>query len=181
VIFILTFVRFPSFGKVANIADAISFVAAFGLVPLSFYEHARSIKPSDQIVLYLSGLLILNLLQCIIWIQHEHQRAILTFSCLNIGIEALLLGVEGRSKSSILAGPFNKLPPEEKVGILNTAFFWWINSFLFQGYQNTPSAAGLPPVDRKIHSAPLKSAILRTWNQRGISFARFLWFVADSL
>jgi ATP-binding cassette subfamily C (CFTR/MRP) protein 1 len=149
------------------------------LIPLSVYEHTRSIKPSDQIVLYLSGLLILNLLQVVIGIHHEHQRAISTFSWLNIGFEALLLGVEGQSKRSILASPHNKLPPEERVGILNSSYFWWINSFLFQGYQNGPSVAGLPPVDRKIQSAPLKSAILRNWDQRGIPNARFLQIIAD--
>jgi ATP-binding cassette subfamily C (CFTR/MRP) protein 1 len=114
------------------------------------------------------GSLVVDSLYFTLSSQHEHPRALRIFTCLHLVVKTFLLALEIQSKSSLLISPYNKLPPEETAGILSSILFWWINSFLFRSYRNAPTVGNLPPVDQKILSTPLKSAILRAWDRRGM-------------
>lgn len=148
------------------VSQAISFVAGVGICVLSFFEHRRSVRPSDLLSLYLLLALTGYVVEVAIWTNHEETPVLALLR--NLLVLALLL-VENLGKESFLRPHYKHLSPEETSGFLGWTFFWWINPILKKGYDSILVGDDLPPVDGELTSKHLRRRILIAWDKRGLS------------
>lgn len=150
---------------IASFASSLS--ATLGLSLLLFLEHRRSHRSSDLGTLYL----VASILCDIILLTSPTETAIHTtvrrLVLVRFLVYVVLLILEcfgGRPAF----GVFDKSQsPEELGGILNRAFFGWINPILVQGYKNILINKNLPPLSCDLKPGAIRKAMLHAWNQRG--------------
>lgn len=143
----------------------LGLVAALGVVYLSFQEQRRSIRPSTLILSYLTA----SSLCDTIWLTLPPLSGAHPLRALQLFLKLTLLVLESQGKESILLEEYRGLPPEEYSSILGTAFFWWINGLLAQGYNRMLGSDNqLPPIDRKLNSSGLRRDVLKAWDGRGL-------------
>lgn len=83
-------------------------------------------------------------------------------------IRLTLIILESRSKTgSMDTSLVELLSPEEKVGLLNSTFFWWMNDILISGYDRLLCSEDLPSLDQLLTPDTLRGIALRTWDARG--------------
>jgi len=147
--------------------NTISSIAALVFCVLSFVEHRRSPTPSTLLTLYILACFLGSAVELFILPPNVSLDS-LTFPIVSICVELAVLVVECQKKDALLTAPHQQLTPEERSGILERVFFWWINPILKQGFRLNLTDADLPRVGRALESENLRSKILRTWDQRGL-------------
>lgn len=157
--------------KLQLVFAIISFIACIGLVPLIFLEHSRSIKPSELAIVYLIVSLACDVVELtktdnghLILMLVDYSVDLPTFA--NLGIKFALLWIENQGKQAILRDEHAQHSPEELGSVLNTTFFWWINSMLAEGNRSILTEESLPPLDEKLSSGLRRQRALRAWDQR---------------
>ncbi len=174
-IFAKVILTFKDASKTLVASSAISFAAAADICILSYFEHARSIRPSTLVVLYLFASiagLVPQLLLSTRGLGHGADFAVAAFQ---IGLELTLLLIECQTKESILKPSYQPLAPEEISGIFGRTFFWWINPVLKKGNERFLTHSDLPATDRKLSSETLRRNVLRRWDQRSRDIS---WYYA---
>lgn len=153
-------------------ATASSFLGAVGVSLLSFFEHRRSIRPSDTIVLYLLTSLLVDSLH--LWFtladiastRHDH-RVIIQSLLLCLISKGILLITEASGKDKLLLKAARSYAPEETAGILQRTFFWWINPILKRGGSGTLKDDDFQVIDAELSARKLRQSINRLWDSRG--------------
>lgn len=158
---------------------ALSFAAAIDICILSYFEHARSIRPSSLIVIYLFASLVGHATQLSLSTNELGTVDEVAVAASRICLELALLVIECRTKLSILKPLYQQLAPEEFSGIFGRTFFWWINPVLKKGNKTFLKPSDLPATDRKLSSEILRRNALRTWDQRSKLPARPLKDIQD--
>jgi len=94
---------------------------------LSYYEHARSIRPSALIEVYLFFSLLFDVSQVrTLWVSYSGtlDAWLLTAS---VGMKFIVLILEAKEKRSYLSEADVHHGPEETSGIFGRSLFWWLN------------------------------------------------------
>jgi hypothetical protein len=149
-----------------NSAGILSIIAvlvgAMGVSILSFFEHYRSARPSDLIVIYLLVLVLLDILRT--WLLFSSDSVFhlpLFFRLVSMGA---VLVAEAMPKEHLFLSPSLGLAPEETAGVLQRIFFWWINGILTRGILDTDD---LPPLPHDLSADKLRRSMLQAWGRRG--------------
>jgi ATP-binding cassette, subfamily C (CFTR/MRP), member 1 len=144
-------------------------VALASICPLSYYEHTCSVKPADNIVIFLLVSLSLDLTRLALTMSEAGSLGAPYLVALTMPHKVLLIAVESRGKNSLLVMEERQnLAPEQLAGVLNRLFFWWINSILALGNENALKEDALPPIDAQLSSKRLRRRALLAWDQRGM-------------
>lgn len=124
----------------------LAFVDGFLLLLLSHVEHARSVRPSTIINVYL---LFTLLFDCVVartlWLA-DHDSTISRLFTSTVAIKLLVLSSESWEKRPILLSQYQHLSPEATSGILARSVFWWLNSLMRTGFARSLTDHDLLPI-----------------------------------
>lgn len=143
------------------LAASTFLIAIAFLWPLLYLEHQRSIRPADLAVVFL----LTSLVADAVLLFNKPTEAWLLPST-KVILKLLLVATESQGKQAVLVQPYSEQPPEQHAGILNRAFFWWINPILAQGYQKVLNIDALPGLDDQLSSQHIRRHALKAWDQR---------------
>jgi ATP-binding cassette, subfamily C (CFTR/MRP), member 1 len=106
--------------------------------------------------------------------KHAHFSSTILFRCCVHSTLLLLECCVKRSKA--LDESSTPSSPEERHGILNRAFFIWINPILLRGYTSILVNQNLPTLSQYMKPKLTREAIIKSWSQRGQSKSRCIFF-----
>lgn len=152
-------------------ATALSFISGVGVGLLSFFDHRRSIRPSDTIVMYLVASLLVDSLH--LWFMlvdadspsHAEDTTIRSL-LVCIVCKTILLIAEVPGKEKLLVKAHSIYIPEETAGILQRTFFWWLNPIIRRGGSGFLTEQDFQVIDGKLSSETLRQSISRLWDSR---------------
>lgn len=133
----------------------LAFINGFVLLFLSHAEHARSVRPSTTINVYL---LFTLLFDCAIvrtlWLADQDSTISGLFTS-TVAIKLFVLTSEAWEKRPILLSQFQDLSPEVTSGILARSVFWWLNALLRTGFARSLTDHDLFPIDDSLAARTL--------------------------
>ncbi|KAJ6779285.1 hypothetical protein PWT90_07900 [Aphanocladium album] len=164
-------------GHVASASAMASSIAAIAsaifLVPLSQYEHNRTVRPSSLICLYLLATTIFEIARVrTLWLLQPFSLPLATVATISLAVRALLLAIEAQEKGVYLTSAHEKASPECKSGILSRSVYWWINDLFFRGFRSDLSLQDLYNLSESLASKRLTSNLQQRWNDDGIKHSR---------
>lgn len=152
---------------VALASAVLSVLAGVILAALSHFEHARSVRPSFIINLYLIVTALFDAARVRThWLMTDgdnHTLAAVMTASLAVKLVVLLL--EAREKRSLLLGLYSRFSVESTSGLISRSSFWWLNSLLLSGHRNVLSVNDLPAIHEKLDSASLGDQLQSAWGR----------------
>lgn len=151
----------------ASIAAAtVNLMVSLQMIALSWFEDARSVRPSTLLSLYLVVTVLLDLPQArTLWI-HGGLATTAGITSTAVGLKTLFLVLENLGKRRYLLSVYQDLPPESTSGIVNRSFLWWINDTFRRGFRQALAVDDLSRLDPALLSSGLHGAITRAWASR---------------
>ena len=164
-------------------AAVLSFLASLSLLVLSSVEHAKSIRPSSIINVYILFSVLLDLPQArTLWLR-PGPRSIPAVFTVGFCAKAVILYLEARSKRRSLFPPYRLYAPEALVNLYDRTVLWWLNPLFFQGYRGIISIERLYKIDGDLSSESVETNFAPIWrNLRDSSHRRpLLWALSYAL
>ncbi|KAL6231355.1 hypothetical protein BDW75DRAFT_247944 [Aspergillus navahoensis] len=149
--------------RLSNAAIAIGFVTSPIFAWLSFWEHARSLRPSTILNVYLLGTIPMDAARARTLFRMPGNSAIASIFTTIVVCKVVLFVLEAMEKQRLLLD--RGWAPEETAGILNRTFFWWFNPLLLSGYKQALTVDKLLAVDENIRLEKSKDEIRQRWAQ----------------
>ncbi|KAB2571080.1 ABC transporter C family member 4 [Lasiodiplodia theobromae] len=151
-------------------AIAAAVVAAVEVIPmavLSYYDHARSLRPSTLLGCYLLTTLMFDIARVrTLWLMRASSAVTSTFTAA-FSLKALALILETIEKRrSIVAIQSKDAAPEETSGPISRAVFWWVNPLLVVGCRRDLSVVQLPSIGLDMDSETIHHSFESAWAQR---------------
>jgi ATP-binding cassette subfamily C (CFTR/MRP) protein 1 len=154
----------------ASIPSAtLGLAAALIYLPLSYFEHGRTVRPSTLINVYLAASLLLGLPQARTLFSITSQWHLKATYMSVLIAKGLLLLLEAWEKRASLHDQYQSLPVESTSGILNKILFLWINELFKRGYSRLMDVDDLGTIDKSLHSASLLGNVELAWSKRSES------------
>jgi ATP-binding cassette, subfamily C (CFTR/MRP), member 1 len=174
--------------KTASVAaSSVSFASTLMFSVLSYAEHARSLRPSAILNVYLLVSLLLDAATLrTLWLGSSgigggYSNGGLIDSGLPIravfsasfALKAAILVLEAKNKTKYIAerggdsGREAAHNPEEASGIYSQGFFWWLTPLLVTGFKRLLKPLDLFVLDESMSAALLNERFWRHWNQGG--------------
>lgn len=149
----------------AILAASFALANAGFLCLLSYSEHARNVRPSTLMILYLLFSTIMDIVRCrTIWLSSPHLILPRVFTT-SVVLKALLLVSESREKARYLPMSIWKQRPEETSSILNRGVFYWLNRLMIRGSRNILRVEDLYELNDEMTSEQLGRIFLSNWDQ----------------
>ncbi|KAE8421986.1 hypothetical protein BDV36DRAFT_291799 [Aspergillus pseudocaelatus] len=146
-------------------AAALSLVDAVLILCLTYVEDRQLSRPSTLLNVYLLFSTLFDAVQArTLWLNHQSNMA--TVLTAIVGIKAILLCLESRSKAAYLQPPYSKLPPESTSGIINLSLFWWLNALFRMGYRQLITTEDLFDIDPSLKADVIGREMQDAWNIR---------------
>ncbi|RDW64654.1 hypothetical protein BP6252_10305 [Coleophoma cylindrospora] len=153
------------------VSTALSFLASLALIFLTSIEHARSVRPSTIICIYLSFDILLSLPQCrTLWLRN--QKGIGSVFTIGLVIEVIMLWLESRGKRRFLRNPYRLYPPEVLGGIWNRITLWWLNPLFRKGSSTLLTFKTLYNIDNKLSANDVYLKFQRAWESRPLPHSK---------
>ncbi|KAJ5790163.1 ABC transporter integral membrane type 1 [Penicillium psychrosexuale] len=134
------------FSRLRTSAAVLAFVDGFLLLFLSHAEHARSVRPSTIINVYLLFTLLFDsVIARTLWLS-DHDSIISGLFTSTVAIKLFVLTSEAWEKRPILLSQYQDLSPEATSGILARSVFWWLNSLMRTGFARSLTDHDLFPI-----------------------------------
>ncbi|KAF4949196.1 hypothetical protein FGADI_9053 [Fusarium gaditjirri] len=136
-------------------AASLAFIAALLLIPLSWIEHSRALRPSTVIAAYLSVTLLFDVARTrTAWLLipsglNSNYASVLTAAT---ALKALMIYLESRQKEKWLDWDIKQHSPEETSGIWNLGVFFWLNQLFMKGYRVILTLESLYPLDKALEA-----------------------------
>lgn len=132
---LIFWIRQPSFQAMGIVLVAIlNLAAGISIVPLSYIEHSRSVRPSAVLEVYLIISTLLDLRQVRTVFPIEPKSHISAVLLTDICCKVALLALEARGKTSYLRAQYQTLSPESLSGVINSSFLWWLKGIFSAQY-----------------------------------------------
>ncbi|KAJ5885116.1 hypothetical protein N7495_009626 [Penicillium taxi] len=135
------------------------------LMYLSHLEHFRSISPSTVISVFLGTTLLFDLTRLRTLYSMPDSRSMTTWFAISWVIKMITLILEAREKQPLLKRKYENSPIEATSGVLNRAFFWWLNKLLWRGSKAQLTVDSLPALDDNIKAASDPRLLFEKWNK----------------
>ncbi|GJC96884.1 ABC multidrug transporter [Colletotrichum higginsianum] len=150
---------------VSIVASCASFAAAVMFGGLSSIEHAKSLKPSSILNIYMLVSLVLDgAILRTVWLSHLSVTISAVFST-SFALKAVIVILEAWGKTPYLAGGRRSYSPEETSGIYSRGLFWWLTPLLLTGFRRLLKPLDLFVLDRSMSTAVLDERFWRDWNK----------------
>lgn len=156
-------------------AGLLALAAALGLCILSYVEHAKNIRPSSIISIYLLLTLPLDVAQLRTrWLRGDNLAGNGVASGI-LAVKLLVLISEATEKRRILFAAYAEPSPEATSGLYSRSFFWWLIPLFRLGFRNVVNDDDLFAADGDLLSKSLETRFGSYWaNRKSITFWRFL-------
>jgi ATP-binding cassette, subfamily C (CFTR/MRP), member 1 len=151
--------------QVSVAASSLSLLTGLSLALLSHLEHAKAIRPSFLINLYLLATLLFDAARVRTeWLigTDDGYAGALTAS---LSVKCVMLVLEAVEKRSLLLGMERHFSVESTSGIFSRIVFWWLNPLMLSGSKTTLTVDGLPVVHEKLDSADLARDVQPAWEK----------------
>src|ERR1700760_2790883 len=150
----------------ASIASAtIQLFTMLTMVGLELIEHTKALRPSPIILLYLLCSVVADCVLIRTLFLRHYVKPIAGLVTANMSMKLAFLVLENLSKKKYFKTQDRELSPEETIGIIEKAFFWWINSLLLTGRKKILTIEDMYPLDPGIESKRLQADIMSRWSQ----------------
>ncbi|KAJ0414514.1 P-loop containing nucleoside triphosphate hydrolase protein [Aspergillus carlsbadensis] len=148
----------------ATIPTAVlSLITALGLSLVSWLEHARSIRPSYIINVYLFLSVLLDLPRArTLWMLGTYKAIPAVFTCCLI-LRCAMTILESKEKRKILVYDLKEIPKVSTSGPFNHSVFYWLTSLFLHGYKKTLSLHDLYPLSASLKSEQLGVNLQAAW------------------
>ncbi|WEW56917.1 hypothetical protein PRK78_002374 [Emydomyces testavorans] len=149
-------------------ASAITLAGAIGFCLLSYFEHLRTVKPSFLLSTYFLFTILFDAARCrTLWLRpYDGYGYLIALSfTVTVALKVVILLFEAWSKRGILKTEYQSYPPEATSGIINRAFFWWINPLFWFGYSNFVSIEDLYNLDKHLVSERVHERMDIAWSK----------------
>lgn len=144
-------------------ALSLAFIAALGLLPLSIYEHYRSIRPSFVLEVYLLLSILFETVRArTIWMLHENDATAAVFTS-TLVLKVVMFVLESIEKRSLLLPGHQHGSVEATSGTLARAFMVWLHPLLWTGYKREIALADLVFTDDGLSIETLHDKFQSTW------------------
>ncbi|EQL03011.1 ABC transporter [Ophiocordyceps sinensis CO18] len=132
-------------------AAALSLIAAVLVLVVSVFEHARTVKPSALLGVYLFFTLLFDVAQSRNqWLSSRNDAFTKLFTA-SVALKLAVLLVEAQSKARWAMEPrVHAHNPEATSSIFNRSVFFWLNDLLFRGYRKRLAADDLYTLDESL-------------------------------
>jgi hypothetical protein len=147
----------------ASVPSAVLTLIGYLAIPvLSYAEHVKSVRPSS----ILSGYLFVSLLCDVarartLWLR-DNDKIASDFTAA-VALKFGLLLLESIEKRRILLPNFRHYPLEATSGIINRAFFCWLNPLFARGFSKILSYKDLSGLDKHLKSDHLDYLLNSAW------------------
>lgn len=142
-------------------AAAISLVSVIFVSILSPAEHAKSLRPSTVLTLYLLTTCLCDAIRArSLWLAGNVSLAAVFLSA--VGVEFCLLIMESWEKSAFILEKKNH-SPESYAGFINRLFFWWANGVLRAGYKSVLVLEDLYQIEDSLDANTTSVDFHREW------------------
>ncbi|MCJ1404727.1 hypothetical protein MMC11_007953 [Xylographa trunciseda] len=131
--------------------------------PLSYFEHSKSLQPSDLLGLYLFFSFVLDAIHArTLWLLQTASPIPQLFTAA-IVIKAGMVLLESKEKTASIHIDDAKRSPEETSSIFNRALFYWSNSLIVTGYRKILSQVDLYSLGEELSAETLNRKIGIAW------------------
>jgi hypothetical protein len=151
---------------ISLLSAALSVLGAVALAILSHFEHARSVKPSFIINIYLIASVVFDAVRIRTQrLMGEDDNNVLgAVMAASLAVKLVILFLEATEKRALLPGLYAQFSLENTSGLISRSSFWWLNSLLISGHKTVLSLHLLPAIHEKLSSARLASKLQSTWD-----------------
>lgn len=154
-------------------AAVFDLAAAVAIGLLSPLEHAKSLRPSILLSVFLFFTTILDVARTRTEWLLSGSSVIPSLFVTSLAVKCLLVVLEGLSKASHSQAIDR---PEQTSGIYSLSFFAWLNPLIYRGNRGNLRLYDLNPVDQHISSTWVNERVKSRWNS-----SWFLLFYGSSL
>jgi ATP-binding cassette subfamily C (CFTR/MRP) protein 1 len=145
-------------------AAVLNLLVAILVLPLSYLEHKRSVRPSSILCTYFLFSFMFDIAQARTLYLLDYSTADV-FS-LALVLKLLLFIVESRNKSQFLKLQYEDLPPEATAGIVSRSFLWWLNALFSKGSKSILKFEELYGLDPELEAETVGRKMQRAWEKR---------------
>lgn len=145
---------------------ALTFLASIMILPLSYVEHKRSLRPSALLTVYLLLTTLFNAVQTrtVFLLRHTTNIPATMSAALLVGVA--LLAFEIQDKRRILRQAYISSSKEATSGIISWSIFWWLNSLFRTGFGKLLTWEDIDGIDEQLIGEPLGARMLAAWGKR---------------
>jgi len=159
-------------------STALSLASALATVPLSYYEHTRTFRPSTIIGVFLGFTLILDAaIVRTLWLRQD-GLSISVVSSVGMTTKGVMLLLESQPKMPANSNG-QKISKEAASGIYNRILFWWLRPLFSRGYRNNLDLDDLDTLEDEFASADLRIRMKHAWdNSQSAAPQKSRWTLA---
>jgi hypothetical protein len=150
-------------------------VLSLGIGALVVLEHDRSIRPSSIIIAYLLASVLFDAVQLRTLLLTGSRTVVAATLSVTLFLKSTILVLELRSKSRLLRGPYNNVPPEGVSSVISRALYWWTVPLLAAGYRRLLSSVDLFAVDDGMRSTDLGDRLNERVSNAGMQISLSLY------
>ncbi|KAF4343098.1 multidrug resistance-associated 1 [Fusarium beomiforme] len=152
--------------RVSVAAECASFASSLMSCVLSRAEHAKSLRPSSLLNLFLAVSLLLDAaLLRTLWLVSIRTAIPAVFTAA-FALKATLVVLEGWSKVPYLVSGSGSYSPEVTAGLYARAVFAWVTPLLWTGFRKLLRPMDLFELDEDMGSAGLIDRFWRHWHNQ---------------
>ncbi|KAF2670819.1 putative multidrug resistance protein [Microthyrium microscopicum] len=143
----------------------LNLVASLAILPLSYLEDERELRPSSTLTLYLVASVLIDVFAS--WVSTSHDFAETSAILIpGVALKVALLIVENRSKRKYFVQKYRDVCPEEFSGLINRSLFWWLKDLLLKATQRRLTPDDTYELDESLKRGDLSHRIKKSWSKR---------------
>ena len=151
--------------RTASIAACfVSLAASLLSCALSYVEHAKSLRPSLLLNVYLAVSVLLDAATLRTFWLTELPLSIRAVFTSSFALKLLILVLEAQEKGKSLLQGSGKDSPETTAGLFSQSSMWWLNTLLLNGFRRLLTPSDLYTLDENMGTALLSQQFWHTWN-----------------
>ncbi|KAK4222045.1 ABC transporter [Podospora fimiseda] len=161
--------QYPDGTRQAGLAaSALSMAASLTLLPLSYIEHSRSLRPSLLLTAYLAITVLFDIATLrTLWAMSAFDslitlRPVFTTS---FALKVTLLILEAAQKREFFLEQYQNTSPEESSGLLGQGLMLWLNKLIFFGARHLLTPRNIYPVTADMRSEKLGGDFWGIWEK----------------
>jgi hypothetical protein len=144
----------------------LDLAASIVVLPLSYLEDQRQLRPSSVLPIYFTTSLLLDLSRLWVLMTRPNPPSLYTPFVILLVVKGLLCGLENLSKETHFIQGYQDVPPEAYKGLINRTLFWWLKDLFITGVSRRITFDDMYPLDGELKSEALGSRMQRFWDER---------------
>lgn len=151
--------------RLTIVCSALTTVGYGVLLVVSYLEHARSVRPSTLLSVYLGISILLDTarVRTLFFIPDSQIFASLVLA--GFLVKILIFGLEVTEKRCLLQPKWKDASPEATSGAISRALFIWLNHLFGRGFRALLTVDTLTPLDADLINSSKPTKLIECWKQ----------------